>query len=309
MDLMSWAEVHGDAKILNKIQPECLLSSMSLPRIKYSTSKYWKSIAALSLFIFCGSMANAQHIDMNLEYAYRMPFGKMSEGIDPMHGVQLALRYKWADGPISAGIKCAIARYDRHTENGDFDLGNNNVVSTQLIVNHRIIDLMLSVQYDLVSAGPLQPYLSLDAGIASFNSALQLRDPDWDANSEAPLNLYEVNLHADHTLVASFGGGLRFDLAELFAKLGRNQCFINFHINYNLGPAVQYAFSPLEGSTRDPSEQNLETEYTVKDDPLHSTHLYKSIYNTLNFGVGVAWRLKLNNEAGSLIPGGLFLTP
>jgi hypothetical protein len=246
-------------------------------------------------------MAHAQYAGAGISYLYGMPFGKMAESMDPIHGVQLKLNYGFKHSRIEAGLSFSTGRYDRFSEDVDFVFPDGSSITAPMIVSHNLSAIGLSAQYRLVEAGPLQPFLIAGINLAISHTRLQVRDPDRNATGEGPLNLYDEGLHRDLVPTGSLGAGLRADVGQLFRALSRDQLFAEATLLYSAGPAFEHAYSPDESSARaagssDPGSGNFE----ITQGELHSLHIYESSFSMLSFSLGLSWHFLSVGKSGPL---------
>ncbi len=196
-----------------------------------------KSLFAVFFLISLNPAFGQWTPEWSFGYAYSSPSGKMKQNIKQGNGVILDFHLLSPGKKFSLGADFNYSIYGYDQSRQQYMFSDGTTADMDINVTNSFLNLMAAGRYYLLTDKKILPYVEGKAGYSWFRTNLNIYDPD-DFDSCKPIE--KDILQKDGTIIYSFGGGLRYDLAPLFKKIGKNQLFVNLSANYTQGGMVNY---------------------------------------------------------------------
>lgn len=175
--------------------------------------------------------------EWSIGYTYASPTGSMMHHIDQGNGFIMDFHMVSPTGKFSWGADLNYTIYGFDKSRQQYTFADGTTADMDIDVSNSFTNLMASGRYNLTTGKKVVPYVGAKAGYSWFRTDLNIYDPD-DMDSCSPV---ETDLlQKDGTLIFSVGGGLKYDLENIFKKLRKEFLYINLSAFYTQGGTVNY---------------------------------------------------------------------
>lgn len=218
-----------------------------------------KSLLVMILLISLTSAFGQWNREWSFGYAYSSPTGKMNQNIKQGNGIITDFHLVSPSKKFSLGVDFNYSIYGYDQTRQQYTFPDGTTANMDVDVTNSFLNLMAAGRYYLLTDKKILPYVEGKVGYSWYRTNLSIYDPD-DFDSCEPVE--KDILQKDGTVVYSFGGGLRFDLAPLFKKIKENHFFVNLSANYTQGGLVNYmnTDSPTSHHGSAPSNRSGDVE-------------------------------------------------
>lgn len=233
--------------------------------------------------------------EFSVGYAFASPSGKMKQNIKQGNGVILDFHLVSPSKKFSLGADFNYSIYGFDQSRQQYTFSDGTTADMDVNVTNSFTNLMVVGRYYLLTDKKVLPFVEGKAGYSWFRTNLNIYDPD-DFDSCKPIE--KDILQKDGTVVYSFGGGLRYDLAPLFKRLGENHFFVNVSASYTQGGLVSYmntdvpsthhgSAPPNRTGTVEASFINTQTQIIHKH---HVGYVYSSYAQMMDYRLTFSFR-------------------
>jgi opacity protein-like surface antigen len=255
-----------------------------------------KTLSAFVLFVSIQTSYAQLTREWSLGYTYASPTGSMMQHINQGNGFVMDFHMMSPTGKFSWGADLNYTIYGFDKSRQQYTFPDGTTADMDINVNNSFTNLMASGRYNLITGKKLVPYIGAKAGYSWFTTNLNIYDPD-DLDSCEPVET-DI-LQKDGTFVFSIGGGVRYDLANVFLKLRKEFIYVNLSAYHTRGGAVNYmntdAPNAQHHSGSAPSRvSDVEAEFiNTQTQVIHKHHIgyvYSSAAQMMDFRLSVIFR-------------------
>jgi opacity protein-like surface antigen len=233
--------------------------------------------------------------EWSLGYVYTSPTGKMKQNIDRAHGGVLDFHFLSPDKKLALGTDLNYSIYGFDKTRQQYTFSDGTTADMDIQVSNSFFNLMASGRYYLLTGKKVSPYVGLKAGYSWYVTDLNIYDPD-DFDSCKPVET--DMLQQDGTWIYSLGGGLQYDLSDLFEKLRKEVLLISVSAFYTQGGTVDYMNTDVPDGHHSGSPPNrtsdLEASFiNTQTQVIHKHHVgyvYSSYAQMLDFRFTITFR-------------------
>src|SRR6478736_167964 len=196
-----------------------------------------KTLTAFILLISLQTSFAQWKKEWSMGYSYADPKGNMMQHIDQGNGFIMDYHLITPGGKFAFGADLNFTMYGHDKTRQQYMFPDGTTADMDVDVANSFTNLMASGRYNLMTGKKLIPYVGFKAGYSWFTTNLNIYDPD-DKDSCKPVET-DI-LQKDGTLVFSLGGGLRYDLENVFKRLKKETFYLNLSAYYTQGGTVNY---------------------------------------------------------------------
>ena len=251
----------------------------------------------LSLCLAIPVLASAQ-IEIGKGYVYSQTNGMMSHTISAIHSVNFEGFYNFRGSNFAVGVEIGGGSYGIEKSERHYGFENGMEMLAPVIVTNNIFNSGLMLRYDLTKGTALTPYAIGKAGFSRFGTRLSVEDPRADHTVECPVPIVDEAIHSDYSFTTAIGGGLRYDMENLFSFLSSNMLFVDFNATFVRGSVVEYMSvnAPgINGNMINGEVRDVDLQFTTAAQPeviheYHTGYLYRTPMELINYRLAVVFR-------------------
>ncbi len=256
-----------------------------------------KNLLLLLISLSAAALATAQ-IEVNTGYVYGQTNGIMRTTIPAIHSVQMEGFYNFPGSNFAVGMEIGGGSYGTEKSERHYGFDNGTSMLAPVTVSNNIFNGGLMLRYDLIKDVALVPYAIGKAGFSRFGTRLSVEDPRAEHTDECPVPLVSESLHSDYSFTTAVGGGVRYDMGNLFKFLGSETIFLDFNATFVRGSVVEYMSvnAPGPGSVGNGEVRDVDFQFANAARPeviheYHTGYLYRTPMELVNYRFAVVYRL------------------
>ncbi len=175
--------------------------------------------------------------EFSIGYSFANPAGQMSHYIKQGNGIVADFHFISPQNKFSFGVDLNYTVYGFDKTRQQYSFPDGTTADMNINVTNSFTNLTASGRYNLITGKKLTPYVGFKAGYSFFDTELTITDPnDWDSCSPVETDI----LKKDGTFIYSIGGGVKYDLSNLFKKMRNEFLYLNLSCFYTQGGMVNY---------------------------------------------------------------------
>ena len=255
------------------------------------------------------AIAQFQSYDFGLGYTYSSPIGTMQQNIKRGNGFTVDFYATPESMPrLSFGADFNFTIYGNDKSQQEYTFDDGSTAKMDIIVQNYFTNFMVGGRYFLTETEgkKVLPYLMLKAGYSWYRTDLNIYDPDDNDHCEP---VETDMLLKDGTFLVSGGGGIHYDLSNLFKKMVPNRIIFNVSASLTLGGQVNYMNTdpPDHNNHHHPKSDVTAQFINTQTQVVHEHHVgyvYNSFVEMVDFRAGFILRRESNGwlrkQQGSL---------
>ncbi|MCD6067226.1 MAG: hypothetical protein K0S33_2052 [Bacteroidetes bacterium] len=248
------------------------------------------------------SAANAQHLQVNMNYNADIPLKQTMPMMSMNHGMGLFIGYRMSEKvPFAITSDLSIGSFAYKSRKEKYTFSDGSVTETYVNYSSNMSKFLFGLNYDLGRQQNLfSGYITAQAGYALMDSRISIEDPN-DPDGCTPLE--NKNTFRYGGAIYAAGGGIRINIKQLSKKPdGDFRHFIDIGVKYMGGGTFNYVnikhmqesthgmtspvpSQPVREDTRDFNVQFVNV--TTNDIHEHKVaEIYSSKFEMLNLKIG-----------------------
>jgi hypothetical protein len=263
-----------------------------------------QSLLLTCVLALAGTVACAQ-VDMMFNFNFSRPQQEMNTYMSSAFGINGQVLYLVPNTRLAVGADLGYSTYGCQSSRQTYRFTDGSVTETDVSVGNNIVTINLVGRMDLLSGGPLVPYLIGQAGYNRYFTDLTIADPN-DADGCRPLANH--TLLGDGALSVTGGAGLRWDLSTIIKSAAPRRIFIDFSAQYTQGGRVNYMNVNLPPSPPEPvphhSHHHISADGAImystrfinpQNQVIHEHHVgdvYRTPIQLLSYKLGFVYRIR-----------------
>jgi opacity protein-like surface antigen len=251
-----------------------------------------KALIVFITGIISGIAGMAQTWEFGSDFALTQPVAGMNKSMNNAFGMSFNMAKRF-DAPFAVGLEGSINNYGSNTTRQAYEFDDGSVTETNVRVSHDLFTLQLTGKYFLRNGKNISPYVSGKIGLTWFQTNLTIEDPEDEFSCEP---LESDILSSDHTYLASGGAGVRVDFNSFFRKMETGKFYLDLSVHSSQGGAVRYMNSEVDPSQPKFEDHVMAEFINTQSQVIHEHHVgyvYSSLVNTVDYRLGVIFRIDL----------------
>lgn len=252
-----------------------------------------KNLAIFLIALPCTVGAQFLQKEVSVGYAYTSPRTDMKHYIQQGNGIVLEGFFHNASKRVSLGAELNFSIYGNDMDEQEYEFEDGTIAPMNVTVSNYFLNMMAVGRYYMLESKIVQPYISGKVGYSHWVTELSITDPD-DLDNCEPVE--SDILKEDGGMLATVGGGIRFDVGSVFKGLGLDRMFLDVSTAYSKGGRIQYMStdppknSPHHSMSTDVVNAQFRNTQTQIVHKHHVGYVYDSYIEMLDFRFNMAFR-------------------
>lgn len=175
--------------------------------------------------------------EWSIGYVFTTPTGGMKQNINNGNGLIFDFHLLSPSKRYSVGAEVNYTIYGFDESSQKYDFPDGTSANMDVDVTNAFTNLVAVGRFYMKTKGFILPYINGKAGYAWYRTNLSIYDPD-DFDQCTPVE--KDILYHDGTFIASAGGGVRFDISNIFKKTHPQTFYIDLSSSFTRGNKILY---------------------------------------------------------------------
>lgn len=253
-----------------------------------------KTIAAIP-FLILTALANGQPLktEFGFGYTFAAPVGTMQKNINNGHGFTTEYYLLSKNDRLALGVDLNYTIYGHDKSRQEYTFNDGTVAPMDITVSNSFLNLMLGSRYYFNEGKVIKQFVTLRTGYTLFRTNLSIYDPD-DLDHCEPID--KDLLLKDGTFLVSGGGGIQWDMRNIFKKHLPNTFVFNLGASLTLGGKVRYMNTDAPDHSHHMPNSDVTAQFiNTQTQIVHKHHVgyvYSSYVEMIELRAGFVMRLQ-----------------
>jgi hypothetical protein len=253
-----------------------------------------KTLVTLPVFVLA-AVAYGQPLktEFGFGYLFAAPVATMQKNISHGHGFSTDYYVLTKNDRLAFGADFSFAIYGHDKSRQEYTFNDGTVAPMDIVVSNSFLNFMMGARYYFNEGKIIKQFVSLRTGYTLFRTSLNIYDPDdFDHCEPVDTDL----LLKDGTFSVSGGGGIQWDMRNIFKRYPPNTFLFNLGASLTLGGKVKYMNTDVPDHSHHMPNSDVTAQFINNQTQVvhehHVGYIYSSYVEMIELRVGFVMRLQ-----------------